>query len=219
LIPADVERPGNTKPRNAVLSTFFDDIEQPRKHDVPSRPSFVLSCCRGHHWPLAIVLIVAGATLLHAHSGPPFPILPTRVVGPYEISIWADPDATDDGVAAGQFWVMLRPAGGGALPGDTHADLSIQALDRAAPRLTARAQPVNHEIARQFAAIVLDHEGRFAISVSVDGALGSAAVEATVDATYDLRPAPILMAVYLMPFVLIGFLWVKLLVRRRRTSR
>ena len=30
--------------------------------------------------------------------------------------------------------------------------------------------------------------------------------------------APVLLVVYLMPFVLIGFLWVKLLVRRRRTS-
>ncbi|MEO8256420.1 MAG: hypothetical protein ABI868_03655 [Acidobacteriota bacterium] len=177
----------------------------------------MISCFRGQCWGPALAFVVAAATLVHAHSGPPFPILTNRVAGPYEISIWADPDATDDGSAAGQFWVMLGPAaGGGPLPGDTHADLSIQALDRAAPRLTGRAQPVNHEIARQFAAIALDHEGRFAVSVSVDGALGPAAVDATVDATYDLRPAPILMAVYLMPFVLIGFLWVKLLVRRRR---
>ena len=47
----------------------------------------------------------------------------------------------------------------------------------------------------------------------------SAEVEANVDATYDLRPAPIMMAVYLMPFVLVGFLWVKLLVRRRQNER
>ncbi len=87
-----------------------------------------------------------------------------------------------------------------------------------APRVTGRAQPVNNEISRQFAALVLDHEGRFGVAVTVDGPLGQAKVEASVDATYDLRPAPIMMAVYLMPFVLVGFLWVKLLVRRRRTN-
>ena len=151
--------------------------------------------------------------MLHAHSGPPFPILTNRIVGPYDISIWADPDSTDDGSAAGQFWVMLRPAAGdGVLPAETHAEVSINALDRSAPLLTARAQPVNHEIARQFAALVLDHEGPFLVAVTVDGPLGRADVEARVDATYDLRPAPFMMAVYLMPFVIVGFLWVKLMV-------
>ena len=168
---------------------------------------------------LCVLCVLCGelSVVLRAHSGPPFPILTNRVVGPYDISIWADPDATDDGSAAGQFWVMLRPAGGaGSVPAETHADVSINALDRSAPRVTGRAQPVNHEISRQFAALVMDHEGRFGVAVTVDGPLGHAEVEANVDATYDLRPAPIMMAVYLMPFVLIGFLWVKLLVRRRQ---
>ena len=142
------------------------------------------------------------------------------MVGPYDISIWADPDATDDGSAAGQFWVMLRPAvGDGSVPAGTHADVSINALDRSAPWVTGRAQPINHEISRQFAALVMDHEGPFRVAVTVDGPLGHAEVEASADATYDLRPAPIMMVVYLMPFVLIGVLWVKLLVRRRKLVR
>jgi hypothetical protein len=155
--------------------------------------------------------------VIRAHSGPPYPILSNRIAGPYDISIWADPDATDDGSAAGQFWVMLRPAGGGSLPADTHAEVSIRAADSAALPVTRRAQPVNSDLSRQFAALELDHEGRFEVAVTVDGPLGDAEVDAGVDATYDLRPAPILMAVYLMPFLLVGFLWVKLLVRRRRT--
>jgi len=166
----------------------------------------------------ALALVVASAAMLDAHSGPPFPILSNRIAGPYDISIWSDPDATDDGSAAGQFWVILSPAGGGALPAGTHADVSIQASVPGAPRVTGRAQPVNQEISRQFAALVLDHEGRFGVAVTVDGPLGQATVEANVDATYDLRPAPIMMVVFLMPFVLVGFLWVKLLVRRRRTN-
>jgi len=37
-----------------------------------------------------------------------------------------------------------------------------------------------------------------------------------VEATYDLRPAPALLAVYLLPFLLVGFLWTKRLLQRRR---
>jgi hypothetical protein len=52
--------------------------------------------------------------------------------------------------------------------------------------------------------------------VSVDGPLGSATVESEVSATYDQRPSPILIAVYLMPFLLVGLLWARLLLRRRQ---
>ena len=171
--------------------------------------------------PLCVLGVLCGelSVVVRGHSGPPFPIVSNRLVGAYDISVWADPDATDDGSAAGQFWVMLRPAAGsGSLPAGTHADVSITALDRRAPVVTGQAHPVNNEVSRQFAALVMDHEGRFGVGVTVDGPLGHAEVEASVDATYDLRPSPIMMAVYLMPFVLVGFLWVKLLIRRRRTQ-
>ena len=48
----------------------------------------------------------------------------------------------------------------------------------------------------------MDHEGPFGVRVTVDGPLGRAAVDSQVDATYDLRPAPGLIALYLVPFVL-----------------
>jgi hypothetical protein len=44
-------------------------------------------------------------------------------------------------------------------------------------------------------------------------------VESEVDATYDLRPAPALLLLYLMPFVAVGLLWAKLLLRRRSAVR
>jgi hypothetical protein len=40
-------------------------------------------------------------------------------------------------------------------------------------------------------------------------------VDSTVDATYDLRPARGLIALYLLPFLAIGALWAKVLLRRR----
>ncbi|HET9541411.1 MAG TPA: hypothetical protein VFQ46_12485, partial [Candidatus Limnocylindria bacterium] len=70
-------------------------------------------------------------------------------------------------------------------------------------------------VSNQFAAVVMDHEGRFAVEVTIDGPAGPARVTAEVDATYDLRPPPIMLAVYALPFVLAGLLWIRLLVKRR----
>lgn len=170
---------------------------------------------------LATFVMVGAATGLSisAHSGPPFPILSDRVAGAYQVSIWADPDATDDRSAAGKFWVMLQPApqtgAGRMVPAATRVDVVIKPLDRDGGEVSARAEPVNGEVGRQFAALLMDHEGPFGVRVTVDGPLGRADVQASADATYDLRPRPILIALFVMPFVLVGFVWGKLLIRRR----
>ena len=169
-------------------------------------------------WLCTWVVIAACHPAVSAHSGPPFPILSERIAGPYRISIWADPDATDDGAAAGQFWVMLQPArpkAGESVPADTHVDVAIRPIDRAGGRQEGRAAPVNADASRQFIALLMDHEGPFGVHVTVNSALGSADVEAATDATYDLRPRPILIVLFVLPFVLVGFVWGKLLIRRR----
>jgi len=166
---------------------------------------------------IAIAALLGFAGPIEAHSGPPFPILTDRIAGPYRISIWTDPDTTDDGKPAGQFWVVLDAADGrSAIPAATQATVAIRPLDREGPTREGRAEPVNQSTTRQFAALLMDHEGPFGVRVAVDGPLGRASVESQVDATYDLRPARGLLALYLLPFVLVGGLWVKALLRRRR---
>jgi hypothetical protein len=150
-----------------------------------------------------------------AHSGPPFPALSDRVAGPYRLSLWTDPDTTEDGSAAGQFWVVIHLADGSQVPPDTHAIVAIRPLDRPGPERSAVTSPVDGDTSRQFVALLMDHEGSFAVRATISGTRGSAVVDATVDATYDLRPAPWLVVVYLLPFVAVGFLWLKLLLRRR----
>ena len=71
------------------------------------------------------------------------------------------------------------------------------------------------DVTNQFAALLMDHEGRFAVHVTVQGPLGHAAVDAEVDATYDLRPPAYLLALYLAPFIAVGVLWGRLMLRRR----
>ena len=175
---------------------------------MKSRPRVLAGTC---------VAWLAGS-LLHAHSGPPFPIMPNRTAGPYDVSIWADPDATDDGSAAGQFWVLLQPAAKTVpIAADTRAEVSVAPIDRTGATRARKTDPVNGDVTRQFAALVLDHEGRFSVHVSIDGSLGRADVDAEVDATYDLRPPRAMLVVYLMPFLLVGLLWGKLLLRRRQS--
>jgi hypothetical protein len=162
------------------------------------------------------VVAVAASLTLQAHDGPPFPIVSDHIGGPYRISIWTDPDTTDDGSAGGQFWVRVQPVGTTqALPEQTRATVTIAPLDRSGPQLSVTTAPVRGDVTNQFAALVMDHEGRFAVRVGVDGPLGTASVNAAVDATYDARPAPGLLILYVLPFVLVGVLWGRLLVRRR----
>jgi hypothetical protein len=167
-----------------------------------------------------LMFVWAGVAVCRAHSGPPYPAVWNQLAGPYQVTVWTDPDATDDGSAAGRFWVTVQPAGqSGAIPADTRATISVwPAEDRERVR-RSRTELVDNDPSRQYAALVLDHEGGMSVRVDIDGSLGAAEVDTDVQATYDLRPPPMLLAVYVMPFLLTGFLWVKLLLRRRGLGR
>jgi hypothetical protein len=74
-------------------------------------------------------------------------------------------------------------------------------------------------VGNQFAAVLMDHEGRFAVRVNVDGPAGSITLDSEVDATYDTRPPPYLLVVYVIPFLLVGLLWGRLIAKRRGATR
>jgi hypothetical protein len=166
------------------------------------------------------VAVLAAQHAPRAHSGPPFPIVTDALRGPYMISIWTDPDATDNGTPGGQFWIVLAPsAKGGTMAADTRASVSVRPSAPPASSSSvvrsARTEPVRGDVTNQFGAVVIDHEGPYAVHVEVSGSMGSAIVDTMVDATYDLRPPPYMLAWYLVPFLLAGFLWTRLLLRRR----
>ena len=172
--------------------------------------------------PLALRLAI-GALLVTrpalAHSGPPFPVISNQTSGAYRVSVWTDPDATDDSTPGGQFWVVIEPARADAVPPATRARVAIRPLDRAQPFVEAPASPVDGNVSRQYAVLRMDHEGPFGVRVVVDGPWGATTLETTVDATYDLRPPLPLLAVYLLPFLAVGVLWTMRLVRRRRARK
>ncbi|NQW05496.1 MAG: hypothetical protein HQ485_15945, partial [Acidobacteria bacterium] len=113
-----------------------------------------------------------------AHSGPPFPIVSNHLVGAYQLSVWTDPDTTDDGSAGGQFWVTIHAARAEAtVAPETRATVSVSPLHGTQSEQTVIAAPVRRDVSSQFAALVLDHEGRFRVRVVVAGPLGTAEVE------------------------------------------
>jgi hypothetical protein len=157
---------------------------------------------------------------MQAHSGPPFPIVTDQQVGAYRLTVWTDPDATDDQTAAGRFWVTVdTEPKGRPVPASTQVTVSIKPIDRTGVERSAQAVPIKGDVQRQYTALLLDHEGRYGIHVAVDGALGKADVDAYTDATYDLRPRPILTVIFVLPFLLVGFVWGKLLIKRRAHRR
>ena len=162
-----------------------------------------------------VLVVIASSAALSAHNGPPYPIVSNRIAGNYKVSLWADPDATDDGSADGRFWVTVNAARkGDPLPPDTQTRISIWPIESPGAVRTASADPVEREPSRRFASFVIDHEGRYGVKATIDGSLGPAEVEAVVDAAYDQRPQPFTIILFVMPFLLIGFVWVKLLMRR-----
>jgi hypothetical protein len=163
------------------------------------------------------VLLVGSARVAEAHSGPPYPIISNQVTGNYSVSVWTDPDTTDDETKAGKFWVtMYRKGGDEVVPAGTTAALTLTPSDREGTPLTTSSNLLQ-DASHQYAVLRLDHEGPFRVHLAIDGPLGAVALESEVQATYDLRPARWLIALYVLPFALAGFLWVKLLLRRRRS--
>lgn len=163
----------------------------------------------------AFLSLVVGAPVA-GHSGPPFPIVSDRIVGAYSISVWTDPDATDDGTRGGRFWVVAHSAGGAEPPADTRVSVAVRPLDRSRGAQEASATPEQGAASRYFAAVAFDHEGDWQVDVRVEGPMGSASISAQVAATYDLRPPVLALPFLVLPFLLIGLLWLKALSVRRR---
>jgi hypothetical protein len=169
-------------------------------------------------FPLMLAALALGAVApgtASAHSGPPFPIVSDRAAGPYLLSVWTDPDATEDGTAAGKFWILVRSLKGAdaspvrvafsARPLDRHPARTVEAASASTPSKPGEA----------FVTVPLDHEGPWEVHASVEGPLGRADVTAPVDATFDMRPSPVATAVVMLPFLAVGGLWLTVMIRRR----
>lgn len=159
-------------------------------------------------------MLALAALPLAAHSGPPFPILENRVAGPVVIALWTDPD-----VGIGTFYAFVTPPAGGTIPDDLKIDIAVQP---ATGRLPETRYPMQREQVRgnvQFnAQVPFDAEELWKVRIFVRSAKGAGEASASVEVTppgfgqWDLL-------FYASPFLAIGFIWFRVLLRRRKFRR
>jgi hypothetical protein len=148
-----------------------------------------------------------------AHEGPPFPILVDREVGPYIVSVWTDPD-----IGIGTFFVVLEPPAGkgSGMPARTAVRIGVQPVSGRLPEVLYEAEPQRVRYgARHYSEVKFDQGGIWRVRFLLEGSEGGGELTAEVEPTPDGTLGPFELALYLMPFLAVGFLWLKAVLRRR----
>ena len=161
--------------------------------------------------PFILFILVNLTVTARAHEGPPYPIIVDQPSGPYVITVWADPD-----VGVGTFYVTLEAAGGGELPEELVVEIVVQPSTGRLPEATTRAErePIRGRV-QYMAEVPFDAQEMWKVRVTVDGPPGRGEAATEVEVTppglgaFDL-------VFYLLPFLAIGFLWVRAVLRRRQ---
>lgn len=163
---------------------------------------------------LLILLWLGSVPPALAHEGPPFPILVDQRVGPYVASVWTDPD-----IGVGTFFVILEPPEGGALPGQTKVRIAVKPLDKHLGEAVheAEPQPVRYG-ARYFTEVPFDQGGMWRVRILLDGSAGGGEITSQVEPTPDGTIGPIALVLYSLPFLAVGFLWLKAVLRRKEKA-
>lgn len=159
----------------------------------------------------SLLLFLLGTVPAWAHQGPPFPILMDMPAGPYVASVWTDPD-----VGKGIFFVVLEPPEGQSLPDRTRVRIGLQPVSGRLPEAfyTAEAQSTGQGT-RYYAEVAFDRQEMWKVRVLLDGSKGSGELAAEVEATPDGTIGPIALLIYPLPFLAVGFLWLKAALHRR----
>jgi hypothetical protein len=163
---------------------------------------------------LAIGLVLACPAHLLAHEGPPYPIIVDKMVGPCLLSVWGDPD-----VGTGTFFVILEPQQGGALPEEIKVELGVQPVsERIAEAFYGAEREGVRGRVQYKAEIPFDREELWRVRLVLQTSQGGGEVTADVEVTppglgrWDLL-------LYLFPFVAVGLLWLRAVLRGRRGNR
>ena len=161
----------------------------------------------------AVALVFLVSTRTFAHDGPPFPIVVDQQVGPCVISVWTDPD-----IGRGSFFVMTQPSANGCVPDNLTVHLWVQPVSGRLPETAYRAERADQGGQVQYNAYVnFDVQEQWRVRVKLDSPQGSGETTAYVEPTppglgrWDLL-------LYLLPFLAIGFLWLRAFFNKRKRS-
>lgn len=173
-----------------------------------------------------LILLIAFllSSFSFAHEGPPFPILVDHVFGNSKISVWADPD-TENGT------FLIYPESQESQDSKDSKDspesliFEVKATpkDQAEPILksTALTSQIENGKASYTATLPFPTEGLWDVTIQVKNKQnGDILTSATIPVEVTPPgPSKTEFAVYLVPFLLIGAIWIRvILYKRKKTS-
>jgi hypothetical protein len=149
---------------------------------------------------LAVWLLLALQARASAHEGPPYPLFVGRSVGPYTVSVWADPD-----VGVGTFFIAAEGVRGEGLEVEVCAS---PADGRLAEQCYAARRDGARDRTQFKTEVPFDRPQLWHARVRLRGPLGAGETAVDVEATppglgrWDLL-------LYLFPFAAAGLLWLR----------
>jgi hypothetical protein len=163
---------------------------------------------------LLVVLLLVLPAPAGAHNGPPFPIVENKKVGPCIVALWTHPD-----VGTGAFYVFVEPAPGGMVPDDLKIQIGVQPVTGRLPEKFYEAARVKSRGQAQYNAQAdFDRQELWRVRLVLQSSQGGGEATAQVEVTppgfgrWDLL-------LYLLPFLLVAFLWFRGITRARRRSK
>jgi hypothetical protein len=163
---------------------------------------------------LLLALVLTLPTPSSAHNGPPFPIVENRRLGPCIVALWTHPD-----VGTGAFYVFVEPAPGGTVPNDLKIKIGVQPVSGRLPEKFYDAMRVQSRGQVQYNAVAdFDRQELWSVRLVIESSQGGGEATAQVEVTppgfgrWDLL-------FFLLPFLLVAFLWFRGVSRARRRRR
>jgi hypothetical protein len=180
---------------------------------MPRISQFARRSARRNGLLLALIVICASASAW-AHIGPPYPIMQNRKVGPYKVDVWSNPD-----VGTGSFFITIDPPPGQSVPKDIKVEIAVQPVTR---RLAEASYGAWREKLRDRVEyktdVPFDKEEQWHVRLILTSALGSGETSTDVSVTPTLLGRWGLL-LFSLPFVGVGFLWVKGMSVKRQQRR
>ena len=160
---------------------------------------------------ILLVVSLLLPTPASAHNGPPFPIIENKKVGPCIVALWTHPD-----VGTGAFYVFVEPVPGTTVPNDLKIEIGVQPLTGRLPEVLYAAESVKSRGPLRYnAQAEFDRQELWRVRLVVQSSQGGGEATTQVEVTppgfgrWDLL-------LYLLPFLLVAFLWFRGISRTRR---
>jgi hypothetical protein len=163
-------------------------------------------------WLTLIVLCSSIPAL--AHVGPPFPIMQNRTVGPYKVDVWSNPD-----VGIGSFFITIDPPPGKSVPSDIKVEIAVQPVSKRLPEASYGAwREKLRDRVEYKTEVPFDKEEQWHVRLILTSTLGSGETSTDVPVTPTLLGRWGLL-LFALPFLGVGFLWVKAMSVKREQRR